>query len=192
MYDAYISLNFFPVTNRKKPFILRGGFSVIDVENSTAIEVASFKALKGNRLSIRLKALGEATWSVAVKRKFSDLSGSQIDPSQEDNTPNLLTNINKEAYLDDGDAEDYFDLIIVAYFKEDMALFLLPSSSLLADAMEKINEEFSLDQGTYTLKYESFEGRWPKLYNDRRFTICKEVWRQNLKDHIKLRVEKDH
>lgn len=63
---------------------------------------------------------------------------------------------------DDGD-----DLVIVALYKDDATLFLIPSSSTLALAKEKINQDFRLDpSSTYKLQYEANEGQWFSLNDD--------------------------
>lgn len=89
---------------------------------------------------------------------------------------------------DDGD-----DLVIVALYKDDATLFLIPSSSTLALAKEKINQAFRLDpSSTYKLQYEANEGQWFSLNDDECFQSCIIFRKRADKNYVKLRVHMLH
>lgn len=157
----------------------------LDVQNCTRSGIRSFKIFRENSLSLTTKGLKETNGSVPKQSMLSDLSESEIDPNQEDNHQGLI-NI-KNTYLDADDDDD--DLVIVAFYKDDATLFLLPSSSKLANAKEKINQDFDLDPtGTCKLEYEAYEGQWMKLDNDECFETCVLCLKIDKKSHIKVRV----
>lgn len=92
-----------------------------------------------------------------MKRKLSDLSESQNDSTQDDNTANheSLTNINYKTYLDEYD--DFDDAIIAMTFREKLIVFDIPTSFKLENLKEKIGKEFNLDPATYRLEYEDID-----------------------------------
>lgn len=154
---------------------------VVHVENS------SFKILKGNELSQKTKASKE------TKVKFGDLYNylyeSQSHLNQVKQEP--LTDINNKTNLDDDDddldVDD--DVAIVALYKGNATLFFLPSPSTLAQAKEKMFQDFHLDPaGNYKLECEAKEGQWLNLDTDERLECFISYRRRIKKNHVKVRV----
>lgn len=111
----------------------------------------------------------EKNRSVAVKRMFSDLNQANQEPFEK---------INNQIYL-----------VIVALYKENEILFLLPKySSNVANIKERIKVDFDLDPQTYNLQYEGEPEQWYWLYNDSGLDACIKCATQHFKSHIKLRV----
>lgn len=93
-----------------------------------------------------------------MKRKLSDLSESESETEP-------------DSFFDEDD-----DIFIATYFKDERALILLKSSYTIANAKDKIEEEFKLDPETYTLEYE-IEGDRDMLDTDENLASCKQRWR---------------
>ncbi|GJV80528.1 hypothetical protein Tco_1516398 [Tanacetum coccineum] len=143
--------------------------NVYDVQNSLGSGTGSFKILEGNRISQPSKPYKETT-----KRKCSDLN------QQEEPMTNLYRK--KKNKYDE-------DLAVVASYKDKSTLFLLStSSSKLENLMERINQDFDLDQGTYKLEWEVTEGLWMRLADNESFRTFILDWKEAKKTYIEVRV----
>ncbi|PWA37637.1 PB1 domain-containing protein [Artemisia annua] len=146
---------------------------VFYVQNSLGRGTGFFKVLEGNRISRPSKPYIET-----MKRKCSD--------SNQQEEPIINLYVKKKNKYDE-------DLAVVACYKEKSTLFLLStSSSELENLVERINQDFDINQGTYNLECEVSEGLWMRLADNESFRIFILDWKEAKKTYIELRVTSDY
>ncbi|GJT47876.1 hypothetical protein Tco_0974033 [Tanacetum coccineum] len=153
---------------------------VLDVDNSTGSGLGSFNIFERIRLSQPHKqVIQEWQMPKLVKRKLNDLCESGID-------------FDSESEYWDGYDDD--DIVIYLECTGKRITTMLQSSYTLANALEKVEDSFNLDRGTYTLEYQvdKVGEKGIMLDSDESLISCIKLWRSSQKisgQNIPFRVQ---